>query len=187
MRMAISKALFSNTSDEYETPKSLYDLLNDVFHFQLDPCAKPNIESQKRILTINKYTKDDDGLTQDWPDCPTFINPPYSQIKKWINKAIKEYEKRTHNFSKHPEPIVLLVPARIDTMWFHEIANRPYTKIVFIKGRLKFNNTKTNAPFPSAIIILSPSSYIDFLYTFGTLIPSWTIDLKGLKKEEEDG
>ena len=48
--------------------------------------------------------------------------------------------------------VVMLLPARTDTKWFHEyIYNK--AEIRFIKGRLKFGNSKNVAPFPSMIVV----------------------------------
>lgn len=73
-----------------------------------------------------------------------FVNPPYSKIKEWVKKAYEEAFK--------PNTIVvLLIPARTDTKYFHEyIYNR--SEIRFIKGRLKFSNSNP-APFPSMVVI----------------------------------
>ena len=50
--------------------------------------------------------------------------------------------------------VVMLLPARTDTKWFHKyIYNNPKCEIRFIKGRLKFGNSKNSAPFPSMIVI----------------------------------
>ena len=46
----------------------------------------------------------------------------------------------------------MLLPARTDTIWFHEWV-LPYADIYFIKGRLKFGNSKNSAPFPSMIVV----------------------------------
>ena len=74
-----------------------------------------------------------------------FVNPPYSEISKWVEKAY--YEAQTDN-----SIVVLLIPARTDTRYFHNfILHR--AEIRFISGRLKFNNSKNNAPFPSMIVI----------------------------------
>lgn len=46
----------------------------------------------------------------------------------------------------------MLIPARTDTRWFHRyIYNQQ--EVRFIKGRLRFNGAKYNAPFPSMIVI----------------------------------
>ena len=75
-----------------------------------------------------------------------YVNPPYGrEIYKWVEKCYNENLKGTF--------IVMLVPARTDTRWFH---NYIYNKheIRFIKGRLKFNDGKQSAPFPSMIVIM---------------------------------
>jgi phage N-6-adenine-methyltransferase len=183
--MAISKSIYSSESDEYETPKPLFDYLNSIFHFELDPCAKPEIEARKRIDTAHGWTQEHEGLSKNWVNLSTFVNPPYSQINKWIDKALEEYHERVETYTMigkppyKPKPIVLLVPARTDTKWFHKIANYSYTKIVFLKGRLKFNRQKASAPFPSCLIILAASSYMNrFENTIH--IPAWTLDVKSL-------
>ena len=87
----------------------------------------------------------DDGLTQNWGGCRVFCNPPYSQIEKWAAKAF--YETKQDNTL-----VVLLIPARTDTKYFHNyIAGR--AEIRFIKGRLKFGGGKNSAPFPSMLVI----------------------------------
>jgi site-specific DNA-methyltransferase (adenine-specific) len=74
-----------------------------------------------------------------------FCNPPYSEIEKWVAKAF--YESRKDN-----AVVVLLIPARTDTKYFHNyILHR--SEIRFVKGRLKFGNQKNAAPFPSMVIV----------------------------------
>ena len=74
-----------------------------------------------------------------------FCNPPYSQIAKWVQKCYEES-------IKPGTVVVLLIPARTDTKYFHDyILHR--SEIRFIKGRLKFGGGKYNAPFPSMVVI----------------------------------
>lgn len=74
-----------------------------------------------------------------------FCNPPYSEIEKWVEKAYYEG-------CKDNTVVVLLIPARTDTRYFHRfILHR--SEIRFIRGRLKFSNAKYNAPFPSMVVI----------------------------------
>lgn len=74
-----------------------------------------------------------------------FVNPPYSEIEKWVKKAF--YEGHKDNTT-----VVLLIPSRTDTKYFHNyIYGR--SEIRFIKGRLKFGDSKNSAPFPSMIVI----------------------------------
>lgn len=151
--------MFSNKSDEWQTPSNLYTKLDKVFHFKLDPCATEN----NSLKTERFYTKKDDGLNRYWGNASTFINPPYSQIKLWINKALMELQSRVNDIPLSKsygdyttvEPIVMLVPARVDTQWFHEVTRSDWVHVVFLKGRLKFVGAESSAPFPSCLIILS--------------------------------
>ena len=74
-----------------------------------------------------------------------FCNPPYSNIAEWVKKCY------TESLKPHTT-VVMLIPARTDTKYFHGyIYHR--AEIRFIKGRLKFNDGKGSAPFPSMIVI----------------------------------
>ena len=80
-----------------------------------------------------------------------FCNPPYGRniTGKWVKKAhdtLKSARNRT--------VVVMLIPARTDTKWFHEyIYDKPNVEIRFLKGRLKFVGAEHSAPFPSMVVI----------------------------------
>jgi site-specific DNA-methyltransferase (adenine-specific) len=86
-KMVLSKVIFSSASHEYRTPKYLYDKLNAEFNFELDPCTTED----NPLNTKYFYTKETDGLGQDWSFAKSiFINPRYGRIvDKWVKKAIK--------------------------------------------------------------------------------------------------
>jgi len=81
-----------------------------------------------------------------------FCNPPYSRIGDWVKKA--------YNESHQPGTlVVLLIPARTDTRYFQEyIYHR--AEVRFIKGRLKFGESKNAAPFPSMVVIFRAGGLI---------------------------
>jgi len=139
----INKGLMSSNSNEWATPQDFFDKLNMKYNFTLDPCAtKENAKCKKY------YTMEDDGLKQSWEGEVVFCNPPYGrQIKEWVKKAYetKQADKNT--------TIVMLIPARTDTRYWHDYIFGKATDIQFIKGRLKFGDSKNSAPFPSALII----------------------------------
>lgn len=135
-----SVAVFSSNSDEWETPMDLFDRLDAEFHFDLDPCATKEMAKCEKFFTI-----EDDGLSQNWGGHRVFCNPPYSKIKDWVKKSYEESLK-PHTI------VVMLIPARTDTRWFHDyIYHR--SEIRFIKGRLHYSNSKMNSPFPSMIVV----------------------------------
>ena len=129
---------FSPATDLWATPQAFFDELNKEFGFELDVCALPeNAKCEKY------YTPEIDGLKQQWRGI-CWMNPPYGrEIGAWMEKA---YES-----SLEGATVVCLVPARTDTRWFHDFAMRG--EIRFIKGRLKFGDSKNSAPFPSAVVV----------------------------------
>ena len=131
--------MFSSKTEMWETPQELFDKLDAEYHFDCDVCAIPENTKCKKY-----YTPEIDGLSQKWRgNC--WCNPPYGKaIGKWIEKAYDESTKGTR--------VVMLIPARTDTKWFHKYI-LPYADIYFIKGRLKFGNSKNSAPFPSMIVV----------------------------------
>lgn len=142
----VSKALFSSDSTEWETPQSLFNKLNSEFAFTLDVCATDDNHKCDKY-----FTKQQDGLIQDWENERVFCNPPYGrEIIHWVEKC-----------AKHKGIAVMLLPARTDTQWFHEyIYQKPSASIRFIKGRLKFGGSINSAPFPSMIVIFDNNHYL---------------------------
>ena len=121
--------MFSSLRLDWQTPKAVYQILDAEFGFNFDPCP-----SNPRF----------DGLKVEW-GAVSFVNPPYGkEIGKWCKKAYEEYKKG--------KIVVMLIPSRTDTKWWHEYIMEA-TEIRFVKGRLKFDGAKNSAPFPSAIII----------------------------------
>lgn len=143
----LTSGLTSSNTDEWSTPQDLFDALDATFHFTLDPCATP-----ENAKCAKFYTKEQDGLKQDWGGAVIWCNPPYGrEIGKWIQKC-----------AEHRGVAVMLIPARTDTRWWHSyIDKNPDAHVYFIKGRLKFGNGKNPAPFPSAIVVYTNWSQRD--------------------------
>ncbi|TVL96981.1 MAG: adenine methyltransferase [Candidatus Brocadia sp. WS118] len=144
------KILFSSQSDEWATPLDLYKKLNEEFHFKTDPCTTQDNPLGCEVF----YTKERNGLEEHWFG-NTFINPPHSQIKHWVKSArLRQTDYYDYHKPRHVGTIVMLIPARTDTKWFHNyIYQKPDVAIRFLKGRLKFGSSKNSAPFPSMIVI----------------------------------
>ena len=111
------------------------------FHFDVDVCATDENAKCKKY-----YTMQDDGLSKSWIGA-VWCNPPYGRaIGQWVRKAFVE--------AANGSTVVMLLPARTDTKWFHEyIYGR--AEIRFVRGRIKFGGSKNAAPFPSMIVIFS--------------------------------
>lgn len=127
---------FSSKTDLWETPQDFFDALDNEFHFETDVCALPDNAKCERY-----FTPEQDGLKQEWSGV-CWCNPPYGrQIGKWVEKA-----------AKSNATVVMLVPARTDTQWFHDWI-LPNAEIRFVRGRLKFGESKHNAPFPCMVVV----------------------------------
>jgi phage N-6-adenine-methyltransferase len=134
-----TNAHFSSATDDWPTPQDFFDKVNEEFGFTLDPCS-----SADNAKCSNFFTKDDDGLAQEWTG-RVWMNPPYGRaIGAWMKKAYESAKSTA-------ETVVCLVPARTDTAWWHEYAAKG--EVRFIRGRLKFGGHKNSAPFPSALVI----------------------------------
>lgn len=136
----MDSVLYSKNSDEWTTPEAVFDSLNAEFNFTLDPCA-----TSDNHKCAQYFTKDQDGLSKNWGGCSVFCNPPYSRISQWVRKCYQES-------LKPGTVVVMLIPARTDTRYFHDYINHR-SEVRFIKGRLKFSNSEYNAPFPSMVVI----------------------------------
>ena len=140
--LGILNVHFMTKTNEWATPKETYLALDREFCFTLDPCC-----THLNAKCVQHFTVDEDGLSRDWGHEVVFMNPPYGrQIYSWMKKA--------HESSISGATVVCLVPARTDTKWWHEFAMMG--EIRFLKGRLKFNEGKNGAPFPSAVVVYRP-------------------------------
>ena len=149
--MANIQACLSSKTDNWATPQDFFDNLNEEFHFTLDPCA--NEENHKCNLF---YTKEQDGLTKDWGGHVVFCNPPYGkEIADWVRYSYEQSQKPNTT-------VVMLIPARTDTRYFHDYIYGK-AEIRFIKGRLKFGDATTAAPFPSMVVVYRKSNWLDDL------------------------
>lgn len=123
------KVHFTSLSMKWKTPRAVYQMLDAEFCFDFDPCpVNPNFN----------------GLEVDWKN-RNYVNPPYGDdLPLWIEKGYIEHLKG--------KTVVFLIPSRTDTKYWHEYIMKA-DEIRFIKGRLKFNDRKGSAPFPSSIVI----------------------------------
>ena len=143
----MNKVLLSSNNMCWCTPPEFFAELDQEFHFDLDPAA-----TDKSAKCANYYTPEDDGLSKDWGGHRVFCNPPYGRaIHEWVRKGYEE--------SRKPGTVVvMLIPARTDTTYFHEyIFHGKADEVRFLRGRLKFTdedgNANNTAPFPSVVIV----------------------------------
>ena len=118
--------------DDRETHPEVFDPLNARFHLTLDAAAAPHNAKCARYFTLNE-----NGLTQSWAGERVWCNPPYSDIRPWVQKAWDEWPE--------PELIVMLLPAnRAEQAWWQDLvephrdrADSPL-RVEFLRGRMRF-------------------------------------------------
>ena len=140
-------ALYQSTTDDWETPRWLYDAYDRVYQFDLDVCATAETAKCDRW-----YGPDQDALMQPW-EGRIWCNPPYGrQVEAWIARAIWAVQ------SVKTAPVaVLLLPSRTDTRWFHRhLYQAPGVQLDFLPGRVQFVGGESSAPFPSLVAIITP-------------------------------
>ena len=132
--------MFSSATVEWATPPWLFDQLNQIFEFTLDPCA-----TAENATCNHFYTREQDGLSKPWAGERVFMNPPYGrEIGKWVRKAAGANAL-----------VVGLLPARTDTRWWQDYVVGRGAFVHFLRGRLKFGEGLAPAPFPSAIVVFT--------------------------------
>ncbi len=111
----------------------------------LDPAATETTAKCKHY-----YTPETDGLLQSWDyGGAVFCNPPYGrEIGKWVEKAYNEAMKIKY-------PVVLLIPARTDTAYFHD-----YT----VKLKYALFAADCILPMNAAILLILPRFRLWWLF-----------------------
>ncbi len=160
------KAMHAGKQQEWQTPKWLFDYIEDElgFEFTLDPCAPP----ENNLGTPKFYTEEDDGLKQSWKGEMVYMNPPYGDLPNWIKKA--------HDESPWGDTTVVgLLPVRTSPKYMRQYVWRHNTKfldklshgrylkpgeigVYFLPKRVRFINPstgqKTGSPYFDSMVVV---------------------------------
>jgi phage N-6-adenine-methyltransferase len=133
----------SSLSCEWPTPDAFFRVIEAEFGaFDLDACAT---KDNAKATRFNDSADLLSGLAVPWTG-RVWCNPPYGRtIGKWVEKA---YESCRQDATL----VVMLIPSRTDTSWWHEYVMKA-SEIRFVRGRLKFGGAKNDAPFASTVAI----------------------------------
>lgn len=150
-------ALMTSKTGEHHTPPDLFRRLELEFgRFDVDAAA-----TDENHLAPAWYTSSNSGLTNPWRvhGSPwitrVFVNPPYGRdVGAWLEKAARECDVGCL--------VVLLLPARTDTRWFHDVVVAGRHEVRLIRGRLRFGDAVASAPFPSMVVVMRPPSFVGF-------------------------
>lgn len=162
----------SNSGEnEWYTPPQYIEAAREVMgRIDLDPASNPLANEWIRADTI--YTKDNNGLAQEWHG-RVWMNPPYAQplITNFAEKLVEEYKA-----GRVSEAIVLVNNAT-ETRWFQTLAGAA-TAVCFSKGRIKYldaTGTPANTPLQGQAFLYFGRD--DFIGTFDTVFERFGVVL----------
>lgn len=144
--------LMSSADTEWGTPWDFFEVWNKLFAFDVDVCAQTYNAKCHEFFTPSV-----DGLRQSWAGRRCWCNPPYARgnngAAPWILKA--KLESLVVGTL-----VVMLLPARTDTRWFHAHIFNVAT-VFLVEGRIPFVNRygdvpKNGATFPSMVCVWPP-------------------------------
>lgn len=144
--MASFDGKFESTRQDWTTPDELFIEMDNRFHFTLDAAA-----SAENTKVTKFFCEKDNSLQKSWKDEIVWLNPPYGNksgsLKDWVKKSYLE--------SKNGATVVMLIPARTNTSWFHDICLK-YGEVIFVKGRPKFGGATHGLPQPLCFVVFRP-------------------------------
>lgn len=140
-----SPPLFSSERGDWGTPPELFARLSrDYGPFDLDAAATP-----QNALCERYITPEQDALKTTWDGKRIWLNPPYGRaMLDWMYRAADQAQVDGRR-------VVVLVPARTDTAWWHEIVMHHADCVELLRGRVRFVGAPASAPFPSAVVVFN--------------------------------
>jgi phage N-6-adenine-methyltransferase len=137
------------SKQDYETPQVFIDAVCrklEIAEFMLDVAA--TAENAKAPFF---YGVEQDGLAQSWraPGTDagwTWCNPPYADIRPWVEKAYAE--RAVGNAS------ALLLPAGVGANWWRDWVHEK-VHVLFLNGRLTFVGADQPYPKDCALLVYS--------------------------------
>lgn len=137
---------FQSVKQDWATPDVLFEPVNREFGFTLDAAADATNAKAEKFFCATV-----DGLRQDWGNHVVWLNPPYgdrgNKLSDWIKKALES--------SRRGATVVLLIPARTNTNWFHDLCLK-HGEVRFVRGRPKFGGASHGLPQPLCFTIFRP-------------------------------
>jgi phage N-6-adenine-methyltransferase len=148
--------------DDRGTTTETFGPLHKRFGFTLDVAAAPHNAKCARY-----FTREDDGLAQSWKGERVWCNPPYSDIRAWVEKA-------WHEWYLGAASIVMLLPAnRTEQGWWQDLvepnrSNEGPFYVEFLRGRLRFDRPQAvigpkgdRPPFGCCLLIWEDAAFCE--------------------------
>ena len=143
--MSVFERRFASAKQDWTTPRPLFDIINAEFSFTLDAAASPDNALAERFIT-----KEQDAMTVSWGMGEVvWLNPPYGDVAKY---KMSNWVERAYRQSLNGNTVVMLIPARTNTVWFHDLCLGK-GEVRFLKGRPKFGDAPHGLPQPLCLVI----------------------------------
>ncbi|QBM75885.1 helix-turn-helix domain-containing protein [Sphingomonas sp. AAP5] len=128
---------------------SIYAAFGEI---DLDPCAHllSPVVASRRILR----SEGGDGLADTWSGRVAFVNPPYSELLKWLRRAHDQWRVGT------VETVVCLIPVRTDSAWFHDVLSAD-ADIYLLQARVRVLDPRgkgQHTPFSLMLLTLGATA-----------------------------
>lgn len=118
---------------DWTTPRTMFDALHAEYGFTLDGASGDGNALLPRGLTAS-------DVFVSWSGERVFCNPPWARIAEFVELAA------------FADLAVLLVPARVNTRWFHR-ALELGAAVRFFEGRPRFGDGKGSSPFDCLLLV----------------------------------
>ena len=149
--MTLYEEQTNDSNDSYATKPELWRPIKQaVGGFDVDPAS--GAESEHIAETV--YTKEDDGLQQEWKG-NVWLNPPFSEKLPFFRKLVNELERGNITTA------VALAPVDTSTQWFQSWYSQAEL-MCWLEGRSWYESTGS-PPFNTVIGVFG--EYNDELVT----------------------
>lgn len=139
------------------TPPNFLNALKN--HLRIDEFSIDLAADGFNKVTDKFYGEEDNSLVQSWTEFKgqplkpwAFCNPPYGDIRPWVEKAYAESQKGAH--------VAMLVPASVGSNWWADWVHQ-LSYVTFLNGRITFVGHKSPYPKDLAILLYAPMFGVD--------------------------
>ena len=120
---------------EWRTPEEIFAICSEAW----GPIGLDAAASHDNFMGGQKFiTAEEDGLRVDWGDrigglpkvtkWAAWVNPPFRNLIKWVEKSIREADAGLQ--------VIMLLPNDTDTRWFRKLMSR--SEMYITRGRIRF-------------------------------------------------
>jgi len=133
-------------NDTVATKPELWRPLSEAIGgFDLDPAAG----CEPTPIADNRYTKEDDGLSQPWFG-NVWLNPPFSEKTPWYKKLVDEY------WNGDVDRVVAIATVDPSCDWFHDWFSTA-DQICYLDGRDWYLAEGTSPSFSTMVGAWNPT------------------------------